>query len=87
MYNFQGYEVDNPNIDLLKLRNYTIGRKLKDDEVVGSSGLDRIVNLIGILTPFVSYLNSVIMPDEEPSDDDADDGEDDQDGEEADGDD
>jgi hypothetical protein len=71
----QGYEADNPNIDLLRLRNYTIGKKLKDDEVVGSGGLDRIAELIGILTPFVSYLNSVVMPDEEASEDDEEEGE------------
>ena len=65
----KGYEKENPNIDLLKLRNFTIGKKLKDEEVLGPGGLGRIVELIGILTPFVSYLNSVVMPDEEPSSD------------------
>jgi len=64
--------VENPNIELLRLRNYTIGRKLKDDEVLGSGGLKRIADLIGVLTPFVSYLNSVVMPDEDPSSDEED---------------
>ncbi len=59
--------MENANIELLRLRNYTIGKKLKDDEVLGSGGLKRIADLIGILTPFVSYLNSVVMPDEDPS--------------------
>lgn len=63
----KGYEKENPNIDLLKLRNYTIGKKLKDEEVLGPGGLGRIVELIGFLEPFVSYLNSVVMPDEDPS--------------------
>ena len=76
---FKGYDVDNPNIDLLKLRNYTIGKKLKDDEVLGAGGLDRITNLLGTLTPFVSYLNSVVMPDEDPSDDDDEDEDEDED--------
>ena len=71
----KGYETDNPNIDLLKLRNYTIGKKLKDEEVLGPGGLGRIAELIGILTPFVSYLNGVVMPDEEPSSDDDEEGE------------
>ena len=74
----QGYEADNPNIELLRLRNYTIGRKLKDDEVLGPGGLQRITDLIGILTPFVSYLNSVIMPDEDPSSDEDEEEEDEQ---------
>ncbi len=71
----KGYETDNPNIDLLKLRNYTIGKKLKDEEVLGPGGLGRVAELIGILTPFVSYLNSVVMPDEEPSSDEDEEGE------------
>lgn len=66
----KGYDKENPNIDLLKLRNYTVGKKLKDEEVLGPGGIRRIVDLIGILTPFVSYLNSVVMPDEEPSSED-----------------
>lgn len=71
----KGYEKDNPNIELLKLRNYTIGKKLKDEEVLGPGGLWRIAGLIGILTPFVSYLNSIVMPDEDPSSDEEDGGE------------
>ena len=77
----KGYEKDNPNIDLLKLRNYTIGKKLKDEEVLGSGGLGRIVELIGILMPFVSYLNSVVMPDEDPSSEDEDGEEEEEEGE------
>lgn len=80
----QGYDADNPNIDLLRLRNFTVGKKLKDDEVLGPAGLDRIAELFGILTPFVSYLNSVIMPDEDPSSEEE---EDDADGDEDEGDD
>jgi len=38
--------------------------------VLGPGGLARITELIGVLTPFVSYLNSVVMPDENPSSDD-----------------
>ncbi|KAK0507353.1 hypothetical protein JMJ35_010391 [Cladonia borealis] len=78
----KGYEADNPNIDLLRLRNYTIGHKLKDDEVLGPGGLGRIAQLIGILTPFVTYLNSVIMPDEDASSDEEEEQEDEAEGEE-----
>ena len=73
----KGYEKDNPNIDLLKLRNFTIGKKLRDEEGLGAGGLGRIVGLIGVLAPFVAYLNGVVMPDQEPSSEDEDgDGED-----------
>ena len=50
----QDYTEDHPNIELLRLRNYTMGRKLKDDEVLGPGGLSRIVDLLATLTPFVS---------------------------------
>ncbi|MCJ1283170.1 hypothetical protein MMC26_002497 [Xylographa opegraphella] len=61
----KGYEADNPNIELLRLRNYTMGRKLKDDEVVGTKGITRIAEIVGIMSPFVAFLNSVVMPDGE----------------------
>ena len=31
-----------------------MGRKLKDEEVLGTGGLTRIADLVGIMTPFVS---------------------------------
>jgi hypothetical protein len=50
----QGYDADNPNIELLRLRNFTIGKKISDNEVTSAHGLDTIVDLIGTMTPFVS---------------------------------
>jgi hypothetical protein len=50
----QGYEADNPNIDLLRLRNFTAGCKLKEDEVLTSTLLDRIAELVSAMRPFVS---------------------------------
>ena len=48
------YDADHRDITLLKLRNCTIGRKLKDEEIVGEGGLNRVVELMGCLVPFVS---------------------------------
>lgn len=42
---------------MLRLRNYTIGRKLDDSEVHGLPGFQRIAGLISCLVPFVSVLN------------------------------
>ncbi|KAL8687905.1 MAG: hypothetical protein Q9224_005019 [Gallowayella concinna] len=75
----KGYDAENPNIALLRLRNYTAGRKLSDEEVVGPRGPERIAALMAGLTPFITYLNSVVMPDapsanESESDDEEDDG-------------
>jgi hypothetical protein len=51
----QGYDADNPNIELLRLRNFTIGKKISDEEVISPNGLDTIVDLICAMTPLVSF--------------------------------
>lgn len=50
----QGYDAEHKDINLLRLRNFTIGRKLTDQEVVGKQGLGRIAELISAMVPFVS---------------------------------
>jgi Conserved hypothetical protein (DUF2461) len=52
----QGYEANNPNIEFLRLKNFTIGRKLKDEEVLGPGSLDIIAGLVGTMAPFVSLI-------------------------------
>ncbi|KAK2782143.1 hypothetical protein FQN52_001077 [Onygenales sp. PD_12] len=72
----KGYDADNQNIDLLRLRSFTVGKKLEDKDLLGPEALDRVARIVGIMEPFVTYLNSVVMPDppidEDPSDDDDD---------------
>lgn len=67
------YDAGHPEIELLKLRNFTIGHKLKDDEVTSKDALARMTTLMSELEPFITYLNSAVMPDEESSDEDEDD--------------
>ncbi|KAL2432810.1 hypothetical protein ABEF94_014172 [Exophiala dermatitidis] len=64
----KGYEADNPNIELLRLRNFTLGKPIPDEVVVSEQGSQKIVELIGVMVPFVTYLNSVVMPDEDDED-------------------
>ncbi|KAL2217225.1 hypothetical protein M432DRAFT_549948 [Thermoascus aurantiacus ATCC 26904] len=59
----RGYEADNENIELLRLRNFTIGKPLPDEVLLSPDAQDRIAELVGIMVPFVTYLNSVVMPD------------------------
>ncbi|KAB8267438.1 hypothetical protein BDV30DRAFT_41646 [Aspergillus minisclerotigenes] len=63
-----GYGLDNENIRLLRLRSFTIGRPLADEELMSPNAQDKIAALIGIMEPFVTYLNSVVMPDPEDMD-------------------
>ncbi|WEW56731.1 hypothetical protein PRK78_002180 [Emydomyces testavorans] len=49
-----GYNVDNKNLDLLRLRSFTINKKLRDQDLLGLEARDRIAHIIGIMVPFVS---------------------------------
>ncbi|KAJ6095274.1 hypothetical protein N7486_006020 [Penicillium sp. IBT 16267x] len=60
----KGYEAENKNIELLRLRSFTIGRPITDAEIMAADAQDRIVALIGVMEPFVTYLNNVVMPDQ-----------------------
>ncbi|KAI1263144.1 hypothetical protein F5Y18DRAFT_130769 [Xylariaceae sp. FL1019] len=64
-----GFHPDHRDIHLLKLRNYTIGHKMKDDELLADDTQEKIVDIFRALVPFVNFLNSVVMPDD---DDDSD---------------
>ncbi|KAL1644503.1 hypothetical protein SLS61_008771 [Didymella pomorum] len=61
------FSMDHKDIDLLRLRSFTLGKKLSDEDVVGPKGMDRIAELIACIEPFITYLNSVVMPDEDSS--------------------
>ncbi|CAI7605513.1 unnamed protein product [Penicillium crustosum] len=60
----KGYEADNKNIKLLRLRSFTIGKPIPDDELTGDDAQEKIATLVGVMEPFVTYLNSVVMPDQ-----------------------
>ncbi|KAK5090851.1 hypothetical protein LTR05_001028 [Lithohypha guttulata] len=66
----KGYDVDHPNIELLRLKNFTVGQNVSDDDILSSGGLGRILELIRVMQPFVAYLNSIVMPDEAADTDD-----------------
>ena len=54
MHSEQDFDANHKEIEVLRLRNYTIGRKLKDEEVIGEKGIEYISGLIGAMVPFVS---------------------------------
>jgi hypothetical protein len=53
-FNSQGYDANHPDIDLMRLRNYTIGASLSEGELL-DGGLERVSELLGSLKPFVSW--------------------------------
>ncbi|KEQ91455.1 hypothetical protein AUEXF2481DRAFT_44040 [Aureobasidium subglaciale EXF-2481] len=75
----KGYDAGHPDIDLLRLRRFTVGTKLMDAEILDTQVLRRITALLSALHPFVACLNRIVLPDpseEEEEDDDEDDSED-----------
>ncbi|KAI6082932.1 hypothetical protein F4821DRAFT_245784 [Hypoxylon rubiginosum] len=59
----KGFNPDHRDIELLKLRNYTIGKKIPDADLLADDAQERIMNIITPMVEFVTFLNSVVMPD------------------------
>ncbi|KAI2633065.1 hypothetical protein GGS26DRAFT_555158 [Hypomontagnella submonticulosa] len=77
----KGFTPDHRDIELLKLRNYTIGTYIEDADLVAEDAQERVMGIISAMVEFVTYLNNVVMPDPgfDSDSDDADDGEEGQD--------
>ncbi|KAJ6179861.1 hypothetical protein N7519_010322 [Penicillium mononematosum] len=50
----KGYEADNKNIKLLRLRSFTIGKPIADNELTGDDAQEKIAALVRVMEPFVS---------------------------------
>ncbi|PGH13205.1 hypothetical protein AJ79_03762 [Helicocarpus griseus UAMH5409] len=55
----KGYDADNKNIDLLRLRNFTIGKAFQDKDMLGPGSLDRVAHIVGIMEPFKPQLHGI----------------------------
>ncbi|KAI1141773.1 hypothetical protein F5Y05DRAFT_272995 [Hypoxylon sp. FL0543] len=78
----KGFNPEHRDIELLKLRNYTIGKKLDDKDLLAEDAQDRIMSVISAMVEFVTFINSVVMPDPniDSDSDEADGGEEGQEG-------
>ncbi|KAI1371075.1 hypothetical protein F4677DRAFT_436698 [Hypoxylon crocopeplum] len=59
----KGFHPEHRDIELLKLRNYTIGKRFDDSELIAEDAQDKVMDVIKAMVEFVTYLNSVVMPD------------------------
>ncbi|KAH7629861.1 hypothetical protein B0T09DRAFT_137933 [Sordaria sp. MPI-SDFR-AT-0083] len=64
----KGFDAEHRDIELLKLRNFTVGKKLPDSVFTSEDGQEQVLNVIRAMVPFVTHLNRIVMPD--PGDDD-----------------
>ncbi|KXH57123.1 hypothetical protein CSAL01_09893 [Colletotrichum salicis] len=76
----KGYLVDHRDIELLKLRNFTTSKKVDDKVFTADDAQEQICEIIAAMHPFITFLNSIVMPDFNADDDD-DDSDEDEEGE------
>lgn len=50
----QGYEMTHPDIKLLRLRNFTVGKKVDDGMFCRDDAQEKLTDIIRALYPFVS---------------------------------
>lgn len=74
-----GYALDHRDIELLKLRNFHVHKRVPDTLFTADDAQDQIVALLQALAPLVTHINRIVRPD--PGDDEDDEGEDDVDDE------
>lgn len=56
----QGYTDDNPAAEYLKLKSFTIGAQLTDEEVVSKGFVAQTAKLFAVMRPFITYLNRAV---------------------------
>jgi hypothetical protein len=54
---------------LLKLKSYTVSKKLPDSVLTAEDSQDQIANIFEAMVGFVTHLNSIVMPDPGQDDD------------------
>ncbi|KAG8356499.1 hypothetical protein FVEN_g5646 [Fusarium venenatum] len=59
----KGFIKDHRDIELLKLRKFTLSRKIPDNILCAEDTQERIVEVLQPLVAFITFLNSVVMPD------------------------
>jgi uncharacterized protein (TIGR02453 family) len=64
----KGFIAEHRDIELLKLRNFTVGKKIPDGIFTSEGGQEELVEVVRAMVGFVSHLNRIVRPD--PGDDD-----------------
>lgn len=59
----KGYKKDHPAIDLLRYKQFLIGKSFTDEEVLASDFSDKIVDTFNAMRPFFDYMSYVLTTD------------------------
>jgi len=53
----QGYSADNPAINYLKMKSFTVNHPLVDADITGKEFEKKSVNIFAVMKPFIDFLN------------------------------
>jgi uncharacterized protein (TIGR02453 family) len=53
----KGYATDNPAIEYLKMKSFTVGTHIDDKELLGKSFIKKAIEIFTTMKPFVDFLN------------------------------
>ena len=59
----KGFSKEDPNIDLIRLKNYFVVHKFTDDEVFSEDFKDTLLYYYGLLRPYFDYMSEVLTTD------------------------
>jgi uncharacterized protein (TIGR02453 family) len=61
----KGYEADNPAIEYLKLKSFTVGRSIADKHIIDPSYVNQVLEDFRTIQPLLAFINRGIMADTE----------------------
>jgi uncharacterized protein (DUF2461 family) len=53
----QGYDVNNPAIEFLKMKSLTAGHPMKDEDLTSGKAIKNVVGVFTTLSPLINFLN------------------------------
>ena len=59
----KGFSKDDPNIDLIRLKNFFVSHSYTDKEVLSNDFKDKVLYHFSLLRPFFDYMSDVLTTD------------------------
>ena len=59
----RNFNKEDPNIDLIKLKNYFVAHRFTDDEVLSKDFEDRLMHHFLLLRPYFDYMSELLTTD------------------------
>ncbi|KAI8670455.1 hypothetical protein NCS57_00516800 [Fusarium keratoplasticum] len=69
----KGFIANHRDIELLKLRKFTLSKKIQDDLLLADNTQEKVTEILRPLVGFITFLNSIVMPDGDSSSSESDD--------------